>query len=141
MVTTLDFSAYQAARSESQVSMNNPARPTAARVTQTGRVATGDAWHTDRHGKEYPGKSGAANRGQHNGGITPGSGKVGLASQGVERTGRPDGGPARVAQTGRVAAGGAWQTDRLGRGESTDFPANQRRLCRAAGISTTAESS
>ena len=29
---------------------------------------------------------------------------------GVERTGPPDGGPARVAPTVRVAAGGAWQT-------------------------------
>ena len=30
---------------------------------------------------------------------------------GVERTGPPDGGPVRVAPTGRVAAGGAWQTN------------------------------
>ena len=33
---------------------------------------------------------------------------------GDERTGPPGGGPARVTQTGRVAAGGAWQTDRRG---------------------------
>ena len=52
---------------------------------------------------------------------------------GVERNGPPDGGPARVPQTGRVAGGGAWhwQTDSDRRGESADFPVNlRRRTCR-----------
>ena len=39
---------------------------------------------------------------------------------GVERSCPLDSGPARVAQTGRVAAGCEWQTKR--RGESSDFP-------------------
>ena len=37
-----------------------------------------------------------------------------ISVSGVKRTSLPDGGPARVPQTGRVAAGGAWQTDRRG---------------------------
>ena len=61
----------------------------------------------------------------------------GYVLSGVERTGPPDGGPARVAPTGRVAAGGAWQTNdaanrRISRQIGGDGP---------AGVSTTAGSS
>ena len=53
-----------------------------------------------------------------------------------KRTGPPDGGPARVAPTGWVAAGGAWQTNdaanrRISRRIGGDGP---------AGASTTAGS-
>ena len=50
---------------------------------------------------------------------------------GAERTGPPDGSPARVAPTGRVAAGGAWQTNAAANRRILPANLNRRRwTCR-----------